>query len=73
MITLSQGSYVEDETGRAFSKPAYRVDVVDSTGAGDGWAAALEVYVCRIQITNSLMRAFIVPVMNEPSMAGKHP
>jgi len=37
-----QGSYVEDETGRAFSKPAYKVDVVDTTGAGDGWAAAFE-------------------------------
>lgn len=37
-----QGSYVGDEVGRAFSKPAYKVEVVDTTGAGDGWAAALE-------------------------------
>jgi len=33
----------------------------------------MEVYVCRIQITNSLMRSFIVPVMDESLMAGKHP
>jgi sugar/nucleoside kinase (ribokinase family) len=37
-----QGSYVEDENGRSFSKPAYKVNVVDTTGAGDGWAAAFE-------------------------------
>ena len=37
-----QGSYVEDEAGKAFSKPAYEVAVVDTTGAGDGWAAAFE-------------------------------
>ena len=37
-----QGSYVEDDGGRAFSKPAYKVDVIDTTGAGDGWAAAFE-------------------------------
>jgi hypothetical protein len=33
----------------------------------------MEVYVCRIEITDSLMRPLIVPVMNETSMAGKHP
>lgn len=37
-----QGSYVEDESGNAISKPAYKVAVVDTTGAGDGWAAAFE-------------------------------
>lgn len=37
-----QGSYVESDTGRAFSKPAYKVKVVDTTGAGDGWAAGFE-------------------------------
>jgi len=33
----------------------------------------MEVYVCRIQITNSPMRPPIVPVMNELSMSRKHP
>lgn len=33
----------------------------------------MEVYVCRIQITNSLMRPFIVPVTDELLMRGKHP
>jgi sugar/nucleoside kinase (ribokinase family) len=37
-----QGSYVEDENGTSFFKPAYEVDVVDTTGAGDGWAAAFD-------------------------------
>jgi len=37
-----QGSYVEDESGGKISKPAYKVDVVDATGAGDGWAAGFE-------------------------------
>jgi sugar/nucleoside kinase (ribokinase family) len=37
-----QGSYVESDTGTAFSKPAYNVKVVDTTGAGDGWAAGFE-------------------------------
>ena len=32
----------------------------------------MEVYVCRMQITNSLMRSLIVPVMNEPLMSRKH-
>ena len=33
----------------------------------------MEVYACRIEMTDSLMRPLIVPVMNETSMAGKHP
>jgi fructokinase len=37
-----EGSYVEDESGRAVSKPAFKVEVVDTTGAGDGWAAGFE-------------------------------
>jgi sugar/nucleoside kinase (ribokinase family) len=37
-----QGSYVQDQTGAAISRPAYRVKVVDTTGAGDGWAAGFE-------------------------------
>ena len=37
-----EGSYVEDESGRVVSKPAFNVDVVDTTGAGDGWAAGFE-------------------------------
>jgi len=36
----AQGSYVEDEAGTAVSKPAFKVEVVDTTGAGDGWGAA---------------------------------
>jgi sugar/nucleoside kinase (ribokinase family) len=38
----SQGSYVEDGKGTAFSNPGYKVEVVDTTGAGDAWAAAFE-------------------------------
>ena len=37
-----QGSYVEDEAGTSVFKPAYEVEVVDTTGAGDGWAAAFD-------------------------------
>jgi len=37
-----QGSYVECENGKAFEKPGYKVEVVDTTGAGDAWAAAFE-------------------------------
>jgi hypothetical protein len=37
------------------------------------FTSVMEVYVCRIQITDSLMRAFIVPVTDEPLMVGKHP
>jgi len=37
-----QGSYVEDENGTSVFKPAYKVEVVDTTGAGDGWAAAFD-------------------------------
>jgi len=37
-----QGSYVEDEGGTSVFKPAYDVAVVDTTGAGDGWAAAFD-------------------------------
>lgn len=37
-----QGSYVQDDAGRAVTKPAFKVDVLDTTGAGDGWAAAFE-------------------------------
>src|SRR3972149_2361127 len=33
----------------------------------------MEEYVCRIQITDSLMRTLIVPVTNELSMSWKHP
>jgi hypothetical protein len=33
----------------------------------------MEVYVYRIQITNSLRQSFVVTVVNETSMAGKHP
>jgi sugar/nucleoside kinase (ribokinase family) len=38
----NQGSYVEDEDGTFVFKPAYEVEVVDTTGAGDGWAAAFD-------------------------------
>jgi sugar/nucleoside kinase (ribokinase family) len=33
---------VEDESGKIVSKPAFNVEVVDTTGAGDGWAAGFE-------------------------------
>jgi fructokinase len=37
-----EGSYVEDESGKVVSKPAFNIEVVDTTGAGDGWAAGFE-------------------------------
>jgi fructokinase len=37
-----EGSYVEDESGKVVSMPAFNVDVVDTTGAGDAWAAGFE-------------------------------
>jgi hypothetical protein len=37
------------------------------------FTSVMEVYVSGIEITDSLMRPLIVPVMNETSMAGKHP
>jgi len=33
----------------------------------------MEVYVSRIEITNSLVRTLIVPIVNEFSMSWKHP
>lgn len=33
----------------------------------------MEVYICWIEITNSLMWTLIVPIMNELSMSWKHP
>jgi len=38
-----QGSYVEDDHGNACFKPAFAVAVVDTTGAGDAWAAGFDV------------------------------
>jgi sugar/nucleoside kinase (ribokinase family) len=37
-----EGSYVEDESRKIVSKPAFKVEVVDTTGAGDGWAGGFE-------------------------------
>lgn len=37
-----KGSYVENESGKAVSKPAFKVKVVDTTGAGDGWDGGFE-------------------------------
>lgn len=34
-----RGSYVKSRDGAEFKKPAFKVKVVDTTGAGDGWAA----------------------------------
>ena len=38
----SLGSYVRDKAGHVVKKSAFKVRVVDTTGAGDGWAAAFE-------------------------------
>jgi len=37
-----KGCYIRDRSGYAVGKPAFKVEVIDTTGAGDGWAAAFE-------------------------------
>jgi sugar/nucleoside kinase (ribokinase family) len=43
----SQGSFVKVKDGPEVSAPAFKVDVVDVTGAGDGWNAGLLVGLCK--------------------------
>ena len=43
----SEGAYVKTKEGIDVSAPAFKVKAVDTTGAGDGWNAALIVGLCR--------------------------
>ncbi|MFB0504905.1 MAG: carbohydrate kinase family protein [Candidatus Bathyarchaeia archaeon] len=43
----SEGAYVKTREGIGVSTPAFKVKAVDTTGAGDGWNAALIVGLCR--------------------------
>jgi len=43
----SQGSFVKVRDGPEISAPAFKVNVVDVTGAGDGWNAGLLVGLCK--------------------------
>jgi len=36
-----QGSYITSKDGKSVRAPAFRVEAVDTTGAGDGWNAGL--------------------------------
>lgn len=43
----SQGSFLKVRGGPEISAPAFKVNVVDATGAGDGWNAGLLVGLCK--------------------------
>ena len=43
----SEGAYVKTKQGTEVSAPAFEVKAVDTTGAGDGWNAALIAGLCR--------------------------
>ncbi|MCS7120122.1 MAG: sugar kinase [Candidatus Bathyarchaeota archaeon] len=43
----SRGSLIMSKDGEEVSAPAFKVRVVDTTGAGDGWNAGLIVGLCR--------------------------
>lgn len=43
----SEGSFLKVRSGREVSAPAFKVNVVDVTGAGDGWNAGLLVSLCK--------------------------
>ncbi|MEM2940414.1 MAG: sugar kinase [Thermoproteota archaeon] len=51
----SQGSFLKVRGGPEVSAPAFKVNVVDATGAGDGWNAGLLVGLCRgLEIENCI-------------------